>query len=272
MSADSRYVRHVPAPVRQTASTVQDIVVLASDRNITYLAAAIAYYAFVSMLPLILLVVAVASFVGGETLAARVTAVFSTQLSSAGQESVTNALTNTAGRGTASLVGFLTLSWSGLRLFRGLTQAFDELYVDDVETSILGQVTDAVTVVVGTGVAVSLVVATGVVLSVLAVPIPFLAVVSTVALVAVLVLTFLPIYYVLPPLEITVREALPGALVAAVGWVGLQVGFRVYAASASQYAAYGIIGGVLLFVTWLYFASTIVLVGAAVNAVLGEST
>jgi membrane protein len=92
-------------------------------------------------------------------------------------------------------------------------------------------------------------------------------VLGTLALVVVLALSFLPIYYVLPPVEVSVREALPGAVVAAVGWVLLQVGFRVYAANAGRYAAYGLIGAVLLFVTWLYFASIGVLLGAAVNAV-----
>jgi len=56
-------------------------------------------------------------------------------------------------------------------------------------------------------------------------------------------------------------------MVAAVGWVILQIGFQVYASNASQYAVYGLIGTVLLFVTWLYFASMFILLGVAVNAV-----
>jgi membrane protein len=54
-------------------STIRSVVALAVDRNLTYLAAGIAFYAFVSIIPLILLAVAVASFVGGEALADRVT-------------------------------------------------------------------------------------------------------------------------------------------------------------------------------------------------------
>jgi membrane protein len=88
-------------------------------------------------------------------------------------------------------------------------------------------------------------------------------------LVVVLTLAFLPMYFVLPPVDVTLGEVLPGAAVAAVGWVLLQVAFRIYAANAGQFEGYGLIGGVLLFVTWLYFASIVVLLGAAVNAVRG---
>jgi membrane protein len=92
------------------------------------------------------------------------------------------------------------------------------------------------------------------------------------ALVAVLALALLPVYYVLPPVDVSLREVLPGAIVAAVGWVLLQAGFGVYATTAGRYGAYGIVGAILLFVTWLYFASIVVLVGGAVNAVYGNAT
>lgn len=248
-------------------STVRSVLDLARDRNLTYLAAAIAYYAFVSIIPLMLLAVVVASFVGGEALADRVTGMLSQQLSSSGQEMVTQTLTNTAGRGAASVVGFLALTWSALKLFRGLDQAFDEVYADEVDASLLEQVRDALVVVVGIALAITLVVAVGAALAILQLPIPYVNVLGTLVLIVVLTLAFLPIYYVLPPVDVSLGEVLPGTVVAAVGWVLLQVGFRIYASNAGRYAAYGVIGAVLLFVTWLYFASIVVLLGAAVNAV-----
>lgn len=250
-------------------STARSVYDLARDRNLTFLAAGIAYYAFVSVIPLMLLAVAVASFVGGQALASRVTNLLGQQLSSSGQEIITETLTSTSGRGAASVVGFLALTWSGLKLFRGIDQAFDEVYADEVETSILEQVRNGIVVILGVALAVALVVAVGVVLSILSLQIPFVNVLGTVALIAVLALAFLPIYYVLPPVAVSLREVLPGAVIAAVGWVVLQVAFRFYAANASRFEAYGLIGAVLLFVTWLYFASILVLAGAAVNAVRG---
>ena len=66
----------------------------------------------------------------------------------------------------------------------------------------------------------------------------------------------------------TVGHALPGAVVAAVGWVLLQVGFYYYAGSASRYAAYGFLGAVLLFVTFLYLGAIVLLVGVVLNVAL----
>ncbi|MDH5021270.1 YihY/virulence factor BrkB family protein [Halobacterium rubrum] len=271
MDSDTPIGRYVPAPLEGAASTIRGVVALAVDRNLTYLAAGIAFYAFVSIIPLVLLTVSLASFAGGEALANRVTGILSQQLSSAGQDSVSQSLTTTAGRGTASVVGLLGLTWSGLKLFRGLDQAFDELYLDHGDTSLLGQVRNGLVVVVGIGLAVGLVVAVGVALSLLSLELPFANAVGSLLLTAVLGLAFLPIYYVLPPVDVSAREVLPGAVVAAGGWVILQIGFRVYAANASRYAAYGLIGAVLLFVTWLYFASIVVLLGGAINVVLREA-
>jgi membrane protein len=249
---------------------LRSIVTLARDRNLTFLAAGIAYYAFVSIIPLALLAVAIATAVGGEALTTRVVDLVGDVLTSSGQNAVVSALTATEGRGTASVVGFLTLTWSALKLFRGLDQAFDEVYADDIETTILEQVRNALVVIAGIGLAVGLAVAVGFVLSIQPWQIPFVNVFGTLALLIVITLAFLPIYYVLPPVDVTVRDVLPGAVVGAGGWVLLQLGFRLYAANAGQYAAYGLIGAVLLFVTWLYFAGIVVLLGAVVNVVLDE--
>lgn len=119
----------------------------------------------------------------------------------------------------------------------------------------------------GIALAVALVVGVSVALRVLPGAPSAMGALGTLALVVVLTVALLPVYYVLPPVSVSVREVLPGAVLAAVGWVGLQFGFRLYAANAAQYAAYGLIGAVLLFVTWLYFASIVVLLGATLNAV-----
>ncbi|WP_126662120.1 YihY/virulence factor BrkB family protein [Haloterrigena salifodinae] len=253
-------------------STVGSVVALARDRNLTFLAAGIAYYAFVSTIPLLLLAVTVASFVGGQALADRVASMLSQQLSSSGQQMVSQALTNPSGRAAASIVGFLALAWSALKLFRGLDQAFDEVYAGAVDASLLGQIRDAIVVLVGIALSVALVVAVGVALSILSLQIPFANVIGTLVLIVVLTIAFLPIYYVLPPASVSISEVLPGTIIAAIGWVLLQIGFRIYAANAGRYAAYGVIGAVLLFVTWLYFGGIVILLGAAVNAVRRGAT
>ncbi|AWB26847.1 YihY/virulence factor BrkB family protein [Halococcoides cellulosivorans] len=249
-------------------STLRAIYTLALDRDLGFVAAAIAYYAFVSTLPLALLAIAIGSVVGGPALADRVTGVLATQLSASGQDFVTRTLTDASGRGAASLVGLAVLAWSGSKLFRALDRAFDQ--IDSVETtpSFIGQLTDAVVASLAVSLAAVLVVASGVALSIVPPGGPLLDLLATIALVALLTIAFLPLYYLLPPVDVTVGEALPGAGVAAIGWVALQIGFRIYAASATRFAAYGLLGSVLLFVTWLYVASEIVLLGGVVNVVV----
>lgn len=66
----------------------------------------------------------------------------------------------------------------------------------------------------------------------------------------------------------TLRKALPGAAVAAVGWTLLQALFQVYVSMTSGAQLYGVLGGVILLITWLYFGSVVVLLGAATNVVL----
>lgn len=267
MSGESRFGRLVPGRVWAKISLGREVITLAREQHLTHMAAGIAYYAFVSVIPLLLLIVAVSSVLGGDAVAERAIDLIGQQLSSSGQQIVSEALTDSAGRGTASVIGFFLLAWNSLRVFRGLNQGVEEMYPNAPDSSSLEQFRDAVGVGVGLVTAVVLVAAVTVVFSVPSLDIPFAGVFGKVVLVAVLLFVLLPMYYVLPPIETSVREVLAGAVVAAVGWVVLQSGFQVYVANASQYGAYGVIGGLLLFVTLLYFASIVVLLGAAVNAV-----
>jgi membrane protein len=75
-------------------------------------------------------------------------------------------------------------------------------------------------------------------------------------------------YYVFPDVDVTFREVLPGAALAAVGWALLQSAFQVYVSLSSASQVYGVIGGVLLFLAWLYFGAVVILLGGATNVVL----
>jgi membrane protein len=48
--------------------------------------------------------------------------------------------------------------------------------------------------------------------------------------------------------------------------------FRVYAGRTGQFDVYGVLGVVILLVTWYYLGSMALLLGAAVNAVLAGRT
>lgn len=233
--------------------------------EVGFLSAAIAYYAFVSLVPMLLLGLAVGSVVGGPNLANAVVGATSTVLAPAGQELVRDALVGAdpGQRGGATVAGLALLLWSGLRLFRGLDDAFRRIY-GTRRSRLTAQVRDAFVLFLAITGGVAAAVLLGGVLPAVTV----LGSVGTVLLPITLTVVFLPIYYFLPETDVSIREALPGTGVAAVGWWLLTEVFRVYAANAAQYELYGVLGAVLLLLTWFYLAGTIITVGGIVNAVL----
>jgi len=243
------------------------VVDVALDRQVTFLAAAIAYYAFVSLIPALLLLVVVSTVVFGEAIAAELAAAAGGFLTPAGEEAVVGAVSAAGGRTGAGVLGVAVLLWSTLKVFRGLDTAFVSLYGVEGSPDFLRQVADAAAVVLAVGVGIAVMVVVGAFVAA-ADAVPAAEAASVLALPAFLAVVFLPLYYLLPQPAIGVREALPGALTAAVGWTLLQAGFQVYAASAARYQVYGVIGGVLLLVTWLYLAAVVVVVGGVVNVVL----
>jgi membrane protein len=63
----------------------------------------------------------------------------------------------------------------------------------------------------------------------------------------------------------------PGSIVAAIVWALATVGFAFYVANFGSYnATYGALGAVIVFLTWLYLTSYIILMGAEMNAVLEQ--
>ena len=239
----------------------------ARDEQITFLSAAVAYYAFVSIVPLVLLGVAVSTAVGGAEFADTVVGWVDQFLTPSGQEAIRDALTNARGRTGATAVSILLLAWSGLKLFRGLDVAFSHIYGVKASEPFLRQLLDALVVLLAIPFAFAASLLVAVVVPVLGL-FPFVNVASTVTLVVTLTLVFFPTYYVFPDVELTVREALPGAAFAAVGWTVLAQAFRVYATNVGSFEVYGLLGAALLLVTWLYFSGIIITVGAVLNAVL----
>lgn len=81
------------------------------------------------------------------------------------------------------------------------------------------------------------------------------------------------IYYFLPATEQRKRQVLAGATVAAVLWIGVTLLFRWYVTTVAVYGrTYGVIGGVIVLLTWIYLSMFVVLVGGELNAELARGT
>ena len=242
----------------------RDLLNTVRTQQVSFLAASIAYYMFVSLLPLLLLGLAIASFVGSEAFANEVLRAVGAALTPAAAGLLRGALTSATGRGGATVVSLVVMVWGSLKVFRGVDVAFSRIYGSHETGSFLDSIADAIVALAGIGLALVGFAIVGTLGSVVGVTV----VLSGLALIPILVVAFLPLYYLFPDRKMTVREALPGTLLAAVGWTVLATGFSLYAAVAGSFQLYGVIGGVLLLVTWFYFAGNILLVGAALNAVL----
>ncbi len=89
--------------------------------------------------------------------------------------------------------------------------------------------------------------------------------------VTVLVLWASVLYHYGPAERHRWRFDLPGAIVAAIGWWLLSVGFARYVTiTASANEARAAVGASLLALTWIWLAAQVLLVGGAVNYLLGE--
>lgn len=241
--------------------------------RVTFLAAGIAYYAFISIIPLIVLLISISSLVGGERLAAVVIGFLDHFLTPSAQELVHAAIVGGVGRAGATTVSIFVFLWSGLKVFRGLDIAFSTVYGTVQEDSVVDHVVNVVTALlgIGFGIVLTVVIFTAVRLS----PVGSLigTLVSTVMLFIALSIVLFPMFYVFPSQEISVREALPGTLLAAGGWTALSALFNLYTSIAVTYLIYGVLGGILLLITIFYAGALILLIGAVTNAVLaGRST
>jgi len=250
----------------RAVSVGRDVVRTVREEEVSFLAAGIAYYMFVSLLPLLLLTLVVGTLAGGEAFAERIVAAAGEVLSPTASTLLEDALTSGAGRGGATVLGVGVTLWSALKVFRGLDTAFSRVYGTDGPDSILGELVDGLAALGGISIALVGLGVIGALGTVLGVQVAL----GGLALVPVLAVAFLPLYYLFPDQEMTIREAVPGAVFAGLGWTLLGTGFNVYASQADSYQVYGVIGGVLLLVTWFYFAGQVLLVGAAVNAALAD--
>ena len=256
----------------RTSTVARTVVEMVIERQISFLSGSIAFFAFVSIFPALLLVLAAGSLLGGEQFAMAVVENIESYLSEGGNEIITDALANTSGAAGASIVGIATLLWSTLKVFRAIDIAFDRIYDAGVRNSILIQFRNGIVTILAIAAGFAILAAVQYLLWQL----PFRSVLVPtllrwLLLVAGFLIVLVPVYYVMPPMAMNLKTVLPGALLAVVGLVLLEELFGLYAAQASQYQAYGFVGAVLLFLLWLYFGSFIVLTGATVNAAIAQT-
>jgi membrane protein len=79
------------------------------------------------------------------------------------------------------------------------------------------------------------------------------------------------LYKFLPNTNAPFRIFTPGAIVGVALWLGISYGFGVYLTHFNSYeATYGALGGGIIFLTWLWLSNIALLFGAEINDVLAD--
>jgi membrane protein len=169
----------------------------------------------------------------------------------------------------ASFVGLVVLVWGSLKIFRSLDTAFSEIYETEASNSIVDQLKDGLVVLVALAVAIVATVGVTAVFSAFSDTIPFVGYLTPLVLIFGLVIAFYPMYYRFPDTEVGMDDVLPGVVFAAVGWAALQGLFQVYLAFQDPGSS-SFFGSVIVVVTYLYFSGLVLLLGAVINAVVGD--
>ena len=261
-------VRQPTVNRNRTVTVGRDLVSAVRTQQVSFLSASIAYYMFISVLPLLLLGLAVATFLGGDAFADEVVVAVGEALTPQAANLLGNALRNASGRGGATVVSLVVMVWGSLKVFRGVDTAFSRIYDTHEVGGFLDSLVDAGAALGGIGLALVGFAVVGSLGAVFGITVAF----GGLMLIPILVVAFFPLYYLFPDTPLTAREVLPGTLFAAVGWTVLATVFSLYASVAGSFQLYGVIGGVLLLVTWFYFAGQLLLLGAVLNAVLSGAT
>ncbi|WP_137288917.1 YihY/virulence factor BrkB family protein [Natronorubrum halophilum] len=256
-------------------SLVRDVAAVARERQISVKSAGLAYHAFNTLVPLVILALV------GITLVDSLEPLIETLETATGLEgTVTDgglegAVGTGANRLRAALLALVILLWSAVRLFQAVNSAFtdvygsrkSESYVNTAATVTLVTALNVVLVTLTLTAGVALVSVVGISLSVLIGGI-WATTASTALLAGLLLAVFLPMYYLFPQPDVSVGEVLPGTAFAALSWTVLAVGFRIYVATSGSVALFGIAGAILLVLTWVYLGGLCLLLGAVLNAVL----
>src|SRR5438067_6496109 len=84
-----------------------------------------------------------------------------------------------------------------------------------------------------------------------------------------LILLALVLYLLTPENYLTIRQALPGAILFAVGWLAVTKLFQLYVAKYDRYnPTYHALASIIILLTWMYLTCLLLLLGGKLNAIL----
>jgi membrane protein len=254
------------------------------EDNLTDWAAALTYYGILAIFPALLVVISVLGLVGRSATQPLIENL-EAFAPGAAQEIFTSAIRNLqqtrAAAGTFFVVGLATALWSASAYVGAFMRASNSIYETDEERPIyktlpvrfgLTLVLLLLLAVIATGVVVTgdLAQKAGDLLGVGETTVDVWQLAKWPVLVFVVSLVVALLYWAAPDVRPAgFRWVSAGGLVAVLGWVLCSAAFAFYVANFGSYnKTYGALGGVIIFLIWLWLSNLMVLLGAELNAEL----
>jgi membrane protein len=271
-------------PRASWADTLKRTLRKAKDDKINHWGAALTYYAILSLFPALLVMVSLVGLFGDP---ARVTKVLTDTVSQLGPSTAANTFQGpissiTANRGGAGILLVVSVAgalWAASGYVSAFTDASNSIY--EVEEGRpfwklkpLQLAVTLVLILMAALVALALVLSgpvVGALGGALGVSDSVLSVWRYAKWPAMLVLVlviFAVLYYTTPNARVSgVRWVSGGAVVALIAWILASVAFAIYVSNFGSYnKTYGTLGGVVVFLLWLWLTNLAILLGAEFNA------
>lgn len=257
--------------MRDRLQLIREVWLAFSADNGFLLGAAVSFYAFLSLFPLLLLVVGVLGFVLGspEHAEALLTHVLGSFVVSPNTMDMLRDVMH--GRSAATGIGLAVLIWSGTSALVVLEQAMNLAWRATERRSYVKRRAIALLMLVVGGVLVALSLGlTAMIHAIAAIDSPLASRLSTLwrllaypipAIASVML--FALMYKLLPYARVTWRAALVGGLFAGILWEIAKHAFALYVLHWAGYSrVYGSLASVILLMVWIDYSSTIAILGA----------
>lgn len=272
-------------PAKGWRDVLRRVAVEAREDRISLLAAGVAFFLLLSMVPALIAALSVYGLVSDPDQVRQQIEELTSTLPTAAQELLTDQISSVAERSDAGLsisaaVAIVVALWSASAGVRHLIEALNIAYDESEDRGLFaryGQALVLATVGIVGGVVVLGAIA---VLPDLLESSPLPSVVTTILiwlrwpLLALLAMGALAVLYKVGPDRDSPRVQWVswGAVVATVVWLVASALFSVYADRFSSYASYGSLAGVVVLMLWLQISAAAVLLGAELNCELERQT
>lgn len=256
------------------------------------MAAAVSFYAAVSFFPLLLILLSVSGYVlrftgWGQDARGRLLELIEDQTSANLAAQVQQILDDVGNQASiGGPIGLATLLFTAMLIFANFQSAFDRIWkVEDPEAeTVRGMVKQilyhrlrAFLMLLGVGAmviggaiaAIALTTIAGAVSDSVPGTKLFWRVMELVVPVLINFLAFTLIYRILPKMPVRWIEAMQGALLTSVAW---EIGRQILSAFliADKYSAYGVVGAFIAILLWVYYANSLLFIGAEYVQVICE--